>query len=495
LKILFVASECVPFCKTGGLADVVGALPKELRQRRHDVRIILPKYKTVRGQEFGIKETGEFVRVPMGWGRFETADIRATKTERGIPVYFINHEGYFGRPGLYVGPHGEYPDNVERFIFFCKAALEACKAMQFRPDIIHCHDWQTGLIPMYLRVLLKGDAFFQHTASIFTIHNIAYLGMCPKSLLEVTGFSWREFTLDQFEFYDQISFMKAGLVFAQMLTTVSPTYAEEIQSSYEFGRGMEGVLKSRAKDLVGILNGLDVEDWDPAKDPFLPEPFDADHLSRRADCKVTLQKDLRFVVDPRIPVLGMVARIEEQKGVDLLTAIIPQLMNQHNVQLAILGQGDAYLLRQLDHFAKQYPGHIRVSTDFSEPLAHHIYGGSDLFLMPSRYEPCGLGQMIAMRYGAIPVVANTGGLHDTVQPVSSDSGTGFIFQPGNASAFLSAIRDAIKMFQDARAWKELQRRAMNEDHSWSKSVPAYFDVYRRALGRKTPRRSKIPKPR
>lgn len=485
MKILFVASECVPFCKTGGLADVVGALPKALRQKRHDVRIILPKYKSIRSQEFGIKETGEWVHVPMGGGRVERADIRAAKTDKGTPVYFINHDGYFGRPGLYRGPLGDYPDNGERFAFFCKAALEACKAMQFRPDIIHTHDWQTGLVPMYLKTLLKGDAFFQHSASVFTIHNIAYQGIFPKTLLEATGFTWKEFTVDQFEYYDQISFMKAALHSADEITTVSPTYAQEIQSSYEFGLGMEGILRDRARNLAGILNGLDVDDWNPATDPFLAAPFDADHLPARREGKAALQESLKFTVDPDIPLLGMVARIDRQKGVDLLAQIIPELMNRQNVQIVVLGQGDEALLREFDRDARQYPGHIRVSTDFNDPLAHHIYGGCDLFLMPSRFEPCGLSQLISMRYGAIPVVANTGGLHDTVTQAGADAGTGFLFQPGNAAGFLNAIENALAMFRDSSAWSALRRRAMAQDFSWNSASPAYLEIYRRALGRKT----------
>ncbi len=493
MKILIVASECVPFCKTGGLADVVGALSKELRKKRHDVRIILPKYKAVRAQEFSIKETEEAVRVPMGWGQSETGDIRVTKTDKGVPVYFIHQEKYFDRPGLYHGPHGDYPDNGERFIFFQRAALEACKAIEFRPDIIHCHDWQTGLIPMYLKTLLKEDAFFQHTASIFTIHNIAYQGLFPKTLLEATGFSWKEFTIDQFEYYDEISFLKAGLVFADLLNTVSPTYAQEIQGSYEFGRGKEGVLRNRTKNLVGILNGLDTEEWDPAIDPFLARPFDADHLAARRECKAALQESLQFTVTPEIPVLGMVARIDRQKGVDLFTEIIPELMNRRNVQIVVLGQGDEALLQALQLYARQYPGHIRVRTDFSEPLAHHIYGGSDLFLMPSRFEPCGLGQMIAMRYGSIPVVANTGGLHDTVEHAGLDYGTGFLFQPGNAAGFLHSILTALDFYKDATGWKALQRRAMSQELSWNASVQRYLELYRRALGRKTPRKTRTRK--
>lgn len=494
MKILYVASECIPFCKTGGLADVVGTLPKALKDKRHDVRIILPKYKAVRAPEFGIRETGHWVRIPMGWGRVESADIRATKLDNGIPVYFVNHDGYYGRPGLYMGPHGDYTDNGERFIFFCRAALEACKALSFQPDIIHCHDWQTGLIPMYLRILLKNDPFFQRTASVITIHNIAYQGVFPKSLLEVTGFSWNEFTMDKFEYYDEISFLKAGLVFSNLITTVSPTYAREIQSSYEFGWGMEGLLKSRAKDLIGIVNGLDVKEWNPAKDPFLAEPYSRERLKPRRACKAALQENQHFPVDPDVPVLGMVARIDPQKGVDLLAKIIPSLMNRHNVQIVILGQGDPFLMRQLDFYVKQYPGHIRLCTDFNEPLAHHIYAGSDLFLMPSRFEPCGLSQMIAMRYGSIPIAANTGGLHDTIKHVSSDHyGTGFLFQPDNATAFLASIQEALRHYKRPAAWATLQRRAMQEDFSWERSLPAYLDTYRKALGRKTPRKARSRK--
>jgi starch synthase len=471
----------------------MGALPKELRKDRHDVRLILPKYKSIRSQEFGIKETGEWVRVPMGSRGLVAADIRMTRMDKGIPVYFVNQERYFGRPGLYRGPQGEYPDNGERFVFFSRAALEACKAVQFRPDLIHCHDWQTGLVPMLLKRQLAGDAFFQHSASVFTIHNIAYQGVFPKSLLEMTGFTWKEFTIQQFEYYDQICLLKAGLVNADRLSTVSPTYAKEIQSSYEFGLGMEGILSDRAKFLYGILNGIDTEEWNPAKDPFLARPFDAEHLGARAECKAALQESLRLPVAAEIPVLGMVARIDRQKGVDLLAEIIPELMNRRNVQIVILGQGDNALLRELQRYALQYPGQIRLSTHFNEPLAHHIYGGSDLFLMPSRFEPCGLSQMISMRYGGVPVVANTGGLHDSVQSAGPNSGTGFLFQPGNASAFLNTLLEALAFREDVPRWEALQRRAMSEDFSWKGSVEAYLDLYRRALGRKTPRKSRSRK--
>jgi starch synthase len=490
MKILFAASECVPFCKTGGLADVIGALPKELRKKRHDVRIILPKYKTIRSQEFGIKETGETIRVPLG-DTWETADIRIAKTEKGIKVYFINHEGFFSRAGLYGAAGGDYADNAERFIFFSRGVLEACKAMEFRPDIIHIHDWQTGLIPAYLKTVYKTDSFFQHTKTVLTIHNLAYQGTFHKSIVPIAGFHWGDFKPDRLEYHDQLSFLKAGLAYAERLSTVSPTYAQEIQSSPEFGRGLEGLLRYRSSDLVGILNGLDLEEWDPAKDPFLPKAYDAQTLAARRDCKIHLQKSLKLPVAAEKPLLSMVTRLDWQKGVDLLAGIVPDLMSRQ-VQLVILGQGDLRLQNSLERYQRQYPDAVRVITDFNDPLAHHLYAGSDLFLMPSRYEPCGLGQMIAMRYGSIPIVAATGGLRDTVWPVNGrDTGTGFLFQPANAKAFLGSILEALHWFSDKGVWAALQRRAMTADFSWENSAQAYLELYRLALGQTTRTRAGI----
>lgn len=461
---------------------MIGALPKELQKRRHDVRVILPKYKTIRAQEFGIKETGEMIRVSMG-DRIETGDIRATKTEKGIKVYFINHEGFFGRSGLYGGKSGDYADNAERFIFFSRAVLEACKAMEFRPDIIHCHDWQTGLIPAYLKTLFKTDAFFQHTASVMTIHNMAYQGVFPKTILPLTGLPWSEFTMDKIEFYDQVNFLKAGLAYADKLTTVSPTYAQQVQSSVEFGYGLEGFLQKRSTDFSGILNGLDVDEWNPARDPFLAKSFDLDSMAGRRDCKAHLQHSLKLPMDARIPMLAMVARLDRQKGVDLLASIVPTLMSRP-LQLVVLGQGDPQLQDLLERFETQYPQSFRSRSDFNDPLAHHIYGGCDIFLMPSRFEPCGLGQLIAMRYGAIPVVSDTGGLHDTVRPVTGkESGTGFLFSPGSAAGFRGAIQDALHFYSDKTAWGRLQRRAMLNNFSWDQSAQSYLDIYRQALGR------------
>ena len=304
MKILFAAPECVPFCKTGGLADVMGALPKELRKRRHDVRIILPKYRTIRGQEFGIKETRERIRIPIG-PRIETGELRVTKTDKKIPVYFVHHEGYFGRSGLYRTSEGDYPDNDERFLFFCRAVLEACKAMEFRPDIIHVNDWQTGLIPVYLKTFYKSDSFFQHTRTVMTLHNMAYQGIFPKSVMALANLSMSDFVPERLEYYDQVNYLKAGIVYADALTTVSPTYAQQIRSSYEYGRGLEGLLQHRAASLTGILNGLDTEEWNPAKDLFLARNFDLSSVNARMENKIALQQACHLpTVDPEIPVLG-----------------------------------------------------------------------------------------------------------------------------------------------------------------------------------------------
>ena len=481
MKILFVATECVPFCKTGGLADVIGALPKELRKRRHDVRIILPKYRTIRGQEFGIKEAHEQVHIPIG-NRIETGDIRMTKTDKKIPVYFIHHEGYFGRSGIYRTSAGDYPDNDERFLFFCRAVLEACKAMEFRPDVIHLNDWQTGLIPVYLKTFYQRDSFFQHTRSVMTIHNIAYQGIFPKTVMDLAHLDWADFIPEKLEFYDQVNFLKAGLVYADVLTTVSPTYAQQIKSGYDYGRGLEGILQHRSQDLKGILNGLDVEEWNPAKDLFLARPFDSTTLNTRVENKIALQQACHLPVNPDIPVLGLVARFDPQKGVDLLADIVPDLLKR-KTQIIVLGQGDLVLQARLEMLEKDYPDSFRIRSDFNEPLAHQIYGGCDLFLMPSRFEPCGLGQLIAMRYGAIPVAANTGGLRDTISPVTPETGTGFLFQMGSAPAFLGAIQEALHWWSDKARWSAIQKRAMNSDFSWDAAVESYLQLYRTVLGR------------
>lgn len=491
MKILFAATEAVPFCKTGGLADVIGALPKALRRKRHDVRVMLPKYKSIRVQEFGLKQTRDRVRVPVG-EHIETGEIWTTKSDTGVPFYFIQHEGYFGRPGLYRSPDGDYPDNAERFIFFSRAVLEACKAIDFQPDVIHCHDWQTGMVAAFLKIQKQTDAFFQHTTSVFTIHNLAYQGIFGREAVLLAGLPWSEFTYDKLEYHGKLSFLKAGLAYSDMLTTVSPTYAKQIQSSPEFGVGMEGLLLHRSGDLAGILNGLDLDEWDPAQDPFLAKPFHVDALATRADCKTFLQHSLKLPHAPRAPMLGLVARLDSQKGIDLLADIVPDLAAE-GAQIVVLGQGDDVLRQRLERLELQFPENFRLRSDFNEPLAHHIYGGIDIFLMPSRFEPCGLGQMIAMRYGSIPIVMYTGGLADTVTPVGApNTGTGFVFYDARANAFLATIRQAIALYTSQPDWIELQKRAMRTLFPWDDSAQRYVDVYHRAQGRGSPARKAVP---
>jgi len=482
MKILFAASECVPFCKTGGLADVVGALPKALKRERHDVRIIIPKYKQIRAQEFGIKDTGKSIRIPIGDKEF-IAEIKTCKTEQGIPVYFISSEDYFTRPGLYRDATGDFVDNDIRFSFFSRAVFEACKLLSFQPDIIHAHDWQTGLIPAYLKTLYSQDPFFKKTATLFTIHNIAYQGIFPKTRLPLTGLGWSEFTMDKLEFYDSICFLKAGLAYADGLTTVSPTYAAQIQSGYEYGRGMEGLLQKRSSVLRGILNGIDIQEWDPYTDVFLPQNFDLNHMQIRRLCKRALQRSLNLPDNSEAPLLGVVARMDQQKGMDLVLEALPEWVAR-GFQLVILGQGDIQLQRRFELMQNNHPLSIRYYSDFNEPLAHQIYAGSDFFLMPSRFEPCGLSQMIAMRYGSIPIVSATGGLLDTVQQTHSpDTGTGFFFNELTATALIATLNYALQYYANPTAWQALQARAMSAVFSWSNSAIVYLQAYRKASPR------------
>ncbi len=485
MKILFAASEAVPFCKTGGLADVVGALVPALKARRHDARLILPKYRSIDPVRFGLKQLDAAIRVPFG-DSFEAATLWEGRIGRA-PAYFVDCPKFFDRPGLYGEGGADYADNDERFILFSRAVLEAAKAIDFRPDIFHCHDWQTGLVSAYLETLYRYDAFFAKTSSLFTIHNIAYQGIFSKDSLFLAGFSWADFTPEKLEFYDQVNFLKAGLVYAQVLNTVSPTYAREIQSDPLFGCGLEGVLKARSKELFGVLNGLDVKVWDPATDIHLSKPFSSRRPDGRAECKNDLQRLCGLGEDPAAPLIGMVTRLDVQKGVDLALLVIERFISE-GAQFVVLGQGDKTLKAGLELLAKQYPGRVHYSSDFNEPLAHKIYGGADIFLMPSRFEPCGLSQMISLRYGTIPVVTPTGGLIDTVSDYTLDpaKGLGFMTEDASATALSRSLAEAVALLRARpKEWRELQRRGMARDFSWKVSIPKYVELYRRALEKKS----------
>jgi len=489
VKILFAASEVVPFCKTGGLADVAGALSLALKAKRQDVRVVLPKYRSIRETAFGLKPLDVRLSIPLG-DETETVRLWAGKIEDKVPAYFIDAPKYFDRDNLYIDAAGkDFPDNDDRFILFSRAVLETAKALDFRPDIFHGHDWQTGLVPAYLATLYKSDAFFLPAASVFTVHNIAYQGVFPKNALFAAGFSWADFTPDGLEFYGQINFLKAGLVYAHALNTVSPAYAKEIQSDPAFGRGMEGLLQKRRADLFGILNGIDTKRWDPSKDPLLPHRYSAKDLAPRALNKASLQRALGFREDPRAPLLGMVSRVDPQKGFDLAVDAVPGFLKE-GAQLAILGSGDKAIEASLRALAAKFPGQVSFSTGFNEALAHHIYAGADIFLMPSKFEPCGLGQMIALLYGAVPVVTATGGLLDTVPPARGNEGLGFVAASVSPPGLIKALGDAIALYRgNPAAWHALQKRGMASRFGWTASVYKYLDLYRLALARKKERES------
>ncbi|MBI4397488.1 MAG: glycogen synthase, partial [Elusimicrobia bacterium] len=367
-----------------------------------------------------------------------------------------------------------------------RAVLETAKALDFRPDIIHAQDWQTGLIPAYLKTVYRIDAFFIPTATVFTIHNIAYQGLFPKNTLFHAGFSWADFTPDGLEFYDQMNFLKAGLAYATILNTVSPAYAQEVQTTNAYGRGMEGLLQKRTKDFFGILNGIDLKEWNPAKDPLIPHPFTAKRLEPRALDKAELQRISRLTEDPRAPILGMVSRLDPQKGFDILLDIVEEFLRD-GVQISVLGQGERSYLATLRLLARKYPHQASVSSNFNEPLAHKIYAGCDIFLMPSRFEPCGLGQMIALRYGAVPVVTPTGGLKDTVTPFDPQArkGLGFVSTEIGTPAYRQALLNAVRLYRWAPdVWKKLMGRGMACSFGWEQSVEKYLEIYRLALSRK-----------
>ncbi|HCJ66480.1 MAG TPA: glycogen synthase GlgA [Elusimicrobia bacterium] len=480
MKILITSPESVPFAKTGGLADVVGALPKFLKQRKQDVRLIIPKYKKIDTAKFGLELVIKNLLIPIG-EKTEIANIWQAKLERTVLVYFVENDKYFARDELYRTPAGDYPDNAERFIFFSRACLEAVKALAFQPEIIHCHDWQVGLIPAYLKTLYRIDGFFHSTRTIFTIHNIAYQGFFPKETLSLAGFSWLDFTPEKLEYYDQVNFLKAGIVYSDIVNTVSPTYAKEIQSSNEFGRGMEGILKKRTADLYGITNGIDYKEWDPAKDKYISARYTKKSLDKKKICKTELGKVIGLETKENIPLLGMISRLDSLKGLDILAEAMTTLMKE-NLQLVILGLGDQKYHDLLKAEAKKYPAKIALQIKFDNVLAHQIYAGCDFFLMPSRFEPCGLTQLIAMRYGTIPIVHKTGGLADTVEPFSlkTGKGNGFVFTEYKSQALITAVKEALSVYGEGKLWAQVVQNAMNSDFSWNKAVSEYLKLYQLA---------------
>lgn len=481
IKILFVTPEVEPFVKVGGLADMAGSLPKRLATLGHDVRIVCPAYGSVqvtgewhpRAEPLGVD-----VGAQAHWARTWQTMLPGAR----VPVYFIEHEGFFGRPEVYSGPWGAHQDNDLRFIFLARAALTLCLQLNWIPDVVHCHDWTTGFVPVFLNTILRNTPLGR-TASVFTIHNLEHQGYADPRSLEFAHVPASEFRADSLESVGAVNMMKAGLYHATKLTTVSPSYADEIRTPAG-GCGLDDVLRFRGADLIGILNGIDTAAWDPATDPALPAHYTATNLSGKDACKAALQQRLGLVVDPHIAVFGVVARLVSQKGLDLLAEALPHVLDRMHVQFALLGSGELGLEHTFRWAARNYPGRVGVQIGFDSALARLIQAGSDYFVMPSRTEPCGLTQMYAMRYGTPPIVRSTGGLADTVEPYveNTKTGTGFLFHDATAPALYNTIGWACATYYDRPAeLLALRRRGMAKNFDWQTSAQAYEQVYRWAI--------------
>ncbi len=487
-RIAHVATEAAPLAKTGGLADVVGTLPRELERMGHKSVVFLPYYREVRLQ--GAVTPQVLVKslpVHIAPGLREEVTILTGVLPGGkVPVYLVDHPKAFDRDQLYGTPEGDYPDNADRFILFSRAVIQAIKELKEDFDVLHCHDWQTALIPAYLRRIYDQDPVFHRTASVFTIHNLAYQGMFPKDTVIRTGFGWEAFTPDQLEFFGKVNFMKAGILYADKVTTVSPTYAKEILTP-EHGFGLDGLLRTRGSDLAGVLNGIDQDAWDPAKDKLIAAPFARKTPAGKADCKKALREELGQPSPVRDGglLIGAVARLADQKGFDLLAQAAPKLAKMP-VHVVVLGNGDRAVQDLLEDTARKYPDLLTLRVKFDQALAHRIYAGADAYLMPSKFEPCGLGQMIAQRYGTLPIARATGGLADTIEPVDArkKQGTGFLFKPATPEALAKAVGEAVEAFGDEALWKKLVADAMGADFSWTAPAERYEKVYTQALAKR-----------
>ncbi len=481
MKILFAASESVPFVKTGGLADVVGALAPVLAREGHDVRVIIPLFSAI-PQEYTAKMTHvcDF-EVQLGWRR-QYCGIEKLEKD-GVIWYFMDNKYYYGRPYIY----GMGGDEYERFGFFCRGVLNMLPLIDFQPDVIHAHDWQSGMVPALLKIQYAHLPFYQNIRTIFTIHNLQYQGIFGiREVQDVLGLGDSLWTEDKLECYGCANFMKAALVYSDLITTVSPSYAEEIQTAY-YGERLDGLLRSRKNDLFGVLNGIDMRDYDPAADQRIAATYTLDRMEGKARCKQALQEALELKADPEVPVIGMVGRLSNQKGLDLVDYVIADIMRQ-DVQLVVLGMGEGRYFNLFSWAEGEYKGRVAARFTMDHVLAHQIYAGTDIFLMPSQFEPCGLSQMIAMRYGTIPIVRETGGLRDTVLSYNefSGEGNGFTFFNYNAHDMLHTIERAVDYYRNRpEIWSQLQERGMKGDYSWTHSANEYLKLYQRLFSRKS----------
>ncbi|MGB9711224.1 MAG: glycogen synthase GlgA [Thermodesulfovibrio sp.] len=484
MKIALVSAEAYPFSKTGGLGDVVGALFKEFIKAGIDTTLFLPFYRTTK-QNFpsSTVNAGIVYGVSVGantrFGALRTArvcfdeeeNLKIEASTQGN-LFFIEHNDFFDREELYGTTHGEYLDNAERFVFFCRAVLEICKIMNLKFDVIHCHDWHTALIPLYLKTFYKECSCFERTKTILTIHNLGYQGIFPREKLEITGFGQEMFHIDGFEFYGMINFLKVGLFNADIITTVSPTYAKEILTP-EYGAGLDGVLRKRKESLVGIINGIDYKIWNPETDPFIVQNYGVNNIKNKQKNKEDLINLAGIKCSSESPLIAFIGRFAYQKGIDIIAQAIPALV-QKEVSFVFEGTGEAYYENKIRELQKNFPSKIYAFVGFDEALAHKIYAGADGLLVPSRYEPCGLSQLIAMRYGTPPICRRTGGLSDTVE----DRVTGFLFDEYTSAALTEAIERFIEIYKNKNRFLNMIYEAMKRDFSWSNSCKKYIELYR-----------------
>ncbi len=485
-KILVAASEAVPFVKTGGLADVAGVLPRHLEKIGFEVAVVLPRYYRIDKKKFGLRELPGVLTVPMGvMGEQYGAVFQGQMPGSDVPVYFIEHEGHFGRDGLYDENGEAYPDNDLRFTFFSKACLELCRMIDFRPDVIHVHDWHTAAIPVLLNSAYRDDAWVGGAASLLTLHNLQHQGWAFKGLIDVLGIGWSHFNYLELEADDQVNLLKGGIYHATQLCTVSEGYAGEIQTA-EYGEGLDGVLRDCAWKLHGILNGVDYDEWNPETDPFLAANYSAADLSGKARCKADLQSLFGLPQRPEVPVIGLVSRLVRQKGVDVLAAAIPRLL-ELDLQFVLVGNGEPWSHFFFGDVAAAHPDKFACFIGYDNARAHQVEAGADFFLMPSRFEPCGLNQMYSLRYGTPPIVRATGGLDDSVENFvpAARAGTGFKFRDLTPGALFDTVGWAVHTwYQDRPGMAALIQNGMAKRFSWENAARQYGALYERAIALK-----------
>ena len=483
LKILIAAAEVVPFAKSGGLADVVGALPKALRKLGHDVRVVMPRYYIVDRDKYDLKPMEGSLGVPMGVIGEEWAGVyEGVLPGSDVPIYFIEHERYFGRKGLYDENGIAFSDNDNRFIFLSRAAMQLAKKLHFKPDIIHANDWHTAAMPIFLNTVYAQDPDFDRTASVLSIHNLQHQGKFYKGAMDVLGVGWEHFNEDELEEYDGINLLKGGIVHSNAINAVSQKYADEIRTS-EFGWGLESLIGHHGIKLFGILNGVDYEEWSPAVDTLIPANFDINKMAGKKICKKELQKTFNLPQREDVPVIGFVGRLAEQKGISLLAEAMGGLLEM-DIQIVLLGTGETWAEHFFSNIASTYPEKFGTYIGYKNDLAHQIEAGSDFFLMPSLFEPCGLNQIYSLRYGTLPIVRATGGLDDTIenyQPYTG-RGDGFKFYEASAEALYGTVKWAVDTYyNDRKGMKQLIKNAMKKQFSWEVAAESYEEMYRYSL--------------